>query len=432
MSDTNKPARVHVLVDLERRPSSGGHVKSWERLAAAAVGLADALDLTVHFAGAEPETRPLADNVRFVTHRSVFSSARLPFLRSAPVPDHADLAPYHPELARGLERADVIHTTDGFFAFARTAERVTRRRRVPLVTSIHTDTPRYTSLFTAATIEHLFGKGRLGRLLAEGLALPRRAEARMLSRFRAHQRRCAAVVVSRPDQLEPVGRLLAPRPVSLLRRGIERDLFHPRAAERPWLEDAFDIPAGRLIVLMVGRLDRVKNVLTVVEAIERLAADGLPMHLLCAGEGADRDAIFARLGMRASCPGAIAPAELARVYASADVVAHASRIEDASNVVLEALACGRPLLVAAESGSGRHVVDGETGIVVERNNVDAWARALRLVATDEALRARLGARAAEWAGSGIASWADVLREDLVAVWERARGARLNAGPRDRD
>jgi glycosyltransferase involved in cell wall biosynthesis len=428
MSDTNGPARVHVLVDLERRPGSGGHVKSWERLAAAAVGLAEALDLTVHFAGAEPETRPLADNVRFVTHRSVFSSARLPFL--APVPDHADLAPYHPELARSLERADVIHTTDGFFAFARTAERVSRRRRVPLVTSIHTDTPRYTSLFTAATIEHLFGKGRLGRLLAEGLALPRRAEARMLSRFRAHQRRCAAVVVSRPDQLEAFGRLLAPRPVSLLRRGIERDVFHPRPAERPWLEDTFDIPEGRLVVLMVGRLDRVKNVLTVVEAIERLAADGLPLHLLCAGEGADRAAIFSRLGMRASCPGALAPADLARVYASADVVAHASRIEDASNVVLEALACGRPLLVAAESGSGRHVVDGETGIVVERNDADAWTRALRRVATDEALRARLSARAAEWAG-GIASWADVLREDLVSVWERARGTLLNAGPRDR-
>ena len=420
MSEHNGPTRVHVLVDLERRPASGGHVKSWERLAAAAMDLPETLDLTVHFAGEAAGTRALSENVRYTTHRPVFSSARLPFL--APVPDHSDLAPFHRELARSLEGADLIHTTDAYFAFARTAERVARKRRVPLVTSIHTDTPRYTSLFTAATIDHLFGPGWIARLLKHGAALPRRAEDRMLRRFRAHQRRCAAVVVSRPDQLEPFGRLLSPRRVSLLRRGIERDVFHPRPPERSWLEQTFDIPAGRVVVVMVGRLDRVKNVLTVVEAVERLVGEGLPLHLLCVGEGSDREAVFARLGMRATCPGTLAPAELARVYASGDVVAHASRIEDTSNVVLEALACGRPLLVAAESGAGRHVVDGETGLVIENNDADAWARALRRVACDETLRARLGHRAAQWADRGIASWHEVLREDLLAVWEQARRA----------
>src|SRR5689334_5089613 len=159
MPDRDRRTRVHVLVDLARRAGSGGHVKSWERLAAAAVGFGDTLDLTVHFSGESAGTRALADNVRFTTHRPVFSSARLPFL--SPVPDHSDLAPFHPELARSLEAADVVHTTDAYFAYARTAERVARRRGVPLVTSIHTDTPRYTALFTAATIEHLFGHGRL-------------------------------------------------------------------------------------------------------------------------------------------------------------------------------------------------------------------------------------------------------------------------------
>lgn len=418
MAEHRAPTRVHVLVDLERRPSSGGHVKSWERLAAGAQGFPEELDLTVHFAGEEVRTHPLAANVRYATHRPVFSSSRLPFL--APVPDHSDLAPFHGELARSLEGADLIHTTDAFFAFARTAERVAHKRRVPLVTSIHTDTPRYTALFTAATIEHLFGQGRVARLLKEGAALPRRAEAWMMRRFRAHQRRCAAVVVSRPDQLEPFGRQLSPRRVSLLRRGIERDVFHPRPPERAWLERTFDIPAGRVVVVMVGRLDRVKNVTTVVEAIGLLAERGLPLHLLCLGEGPDREAVFARLGTLASCPGTVTPTELARIYASADVIAHASRIEDTSNVVQEALSCGRPLLVAGESGSGRYVVDGATGIVVEPNDAASWARALERVAGDEALRTHLGRGAADWATTCIASWSDVLREDLMSVWEQAR------------
>jgi glycosyltransferase involved in cell wall biosynthesis len=407
-----------VLVDLPRRASSGGHVKSWERLADAAVGMADALDLTVHFAGEATRTVEIAPNVRYATHRSIFSSARLPFL--PPVPEHADLARFHPELARSLEGADVIHTTDAFFVFARTAERVARARGVPLVTSIHTDTPSYTAVFTEATIDRLFGKGRLARLLKEGIALPRRAEARMLKRFADHQHRCAAVVVSRPDQLEPFGQRLSPRRVSLLRRGVDRGVFRPQAPDRAWLEDKFDIPPGRIVVVMVGRLDRIKNVLTVADAVQRLGSAGAPIHLLCAGEGPDRDAIFARLGGRASCPGTIPPAELSRVYASADVIAHASRIEDTSNVVLEALACGRPLLVAAESGSDRHVVDGETALVVGANDADGWARALERIAADQELRARLSAHAAGWAVTGIPTWRDVLREDLMAVWQQAR------------
>jgi glycosyltransferase involved in cell wall biosynthesis len=171
---------------------------------------------------------------------------------------------------------------------------------------------------------------------------------------------------------------------------------------------------------MVGRLDRVKNVLTIVEAVRLLVGRGLPLHLLCVGEGPDREAIFSRLGMRASCPGTLPPEDLARVYASADVVAHASKIEDTSNVVLEALACGRPLLVAGESGAGRHVADGDTGLVVAHNDASSWAAGLERVANDASLRARLGARAAEWAERGIATWRDVLREDLLPVWNSAR------------
>jgi glycosyltransferase involved in cell wall biosynthesis len=421
MGDARTPTKVHVLVDLARQASSGGHVKCWERLAAAAVGMDDELDLTVHFAGDATWTLDVAPNVRYATHRSIFSSAKLPFL--PPMPGHADLAPFHPELARSLDDADVIHTTDAYFVFARTAERVARRRRVPLVTSLHTDTPRYTAAFTEATIERLFGQGRIARLLKEGAALPRLAEGRMLRRRATHQERCAAIVVSRRDQLEPFARQLAPRRVSLLRRGIDRSLFRPIPPDRAWLEQTFDVPRGRLVVAMVGRLDRIKNVMTVVEAVRLLASQGLPLHLLCAGEGPDRQGIFDQLGGMASCPGNVAPADLARLYASADVVAHASHIEEgASQVVLEALACGRPLLVADESTAGSYIVDGETGLVIERNDAPTWAAALRRVAADADLRVRLAAGAAAWAERRIPSWRDVLSEDLVSVWRGARQA----------
>ncbi|HVV51673.1 MAG TPA: glycosyltransferase [Polyangia bacterium] len=411
--------RVSVLVDLLHRPDAGGHVKAWEKLAAAAVGVAG-LDLTVHFAGAVPALRRLGDNVRYRLHRPAFSTARLPFLSH--VPDHTDLASHHAALARHLDDADLIHTTDAYFAYAQTAERIARRRGVALTNSVHTDTPRYTRLFAAQTIERLFGRARVARFVAEGLAVPGRLEARMRRRLLRHQRLCAAALVSRREELAPLAQALDPARVSLLRRGIDRDLFSPARRDRRWLEATFGVLPEHLVVLFVGRVDRGKNVQTLAEALDALLRAGRPFHLFCAGDGADRASIATRLGPSASCPGALPPAELARVYASADVVAHPSEIEESSNVVLEALASGRALVTSAAVARGA-VTDGETGLVAGATP-EAWAAALDRLERDPALRERLGAAGRRWAETAVPTWREVLEQDLLPVWRRARaGAR---------
>ena len=148
--------RVGVLVDLHWSPNAGGHVKTWERLAAAAAAAQaqadadDRIDLTMHFLGEQKATHPLGPHVRYQIHRPLFSTARLPFLSQ--IPDHTDLAPHNPLLTSRLRGYDVIHTTDGTFAAARTAARVSRWHGVPLTNSVHTTTPYYTRVFTAATV----------------------------------------------------------------------------------------------------------------------------------------------------------------------------------------------------------------------------------------------------------------------------------------
>ena len=151
-----KPIRVAALVDLPRSPQAGGHVKCWERLADAAADGELPLDLTVYFSGRQ-RTEVLGPGARLAHLPPMLSTAQLKFLPY--VPDHTDLAPYHPRLARELAGYDVIHTTDAFFAFARTAESVSRRRGAPLTTSFHTDTPSYPRIFTRQTIEARFGSG---------------------------------------------------------------------------------------------------------------------------------------------------------------------------------------------------------------------------------------------------------------------------------
>ncbi len=414
------PLRVAVLVDLALRPDAGGHVKAWERLAAAAVGVSG-LDLTIHFAGPAPGLQVVGDNVRYRLHPPAFSSARLRFL--AQVPDHTDLAPHHRGLAQALAGTDLVHTTDAYFAFARTAERVTRRWGMPLTSSVHTDMPRYTRLFATATIHRLTGHGRTARLLNDGLGLPARAEARMQRRLVGHLRRCRAALVSRPEELARVARLLPPEGLGLLRRGIDRALFSPFRRDRLRLESELRLPPGRLLVLFVGRLDRGKNVLVLARAAAALVAAGFPLHLVCAGDGPDRRAVEASLGPAVTCVGHLAPAALARLYASVDVVAHPSEIEERSNVIAEAMSSGRAVLARPAVARGLFT-DGEDGMVVPGPEAASWARALAQLSAEPVLRARLGAAARRRAETALPTWREVLEQDLLPVWRRSARAEL--------
>ena len=239
--------RVGVLVDLFWSPTAGGHVKTWERLAATASEAGEKLDLTVHFLGDREATHPLGPHVRYQFHPPLLSSAQVPFLSD--MPGHTDLAPHNPWLTSRLRGYDVIHTTDGTFAAARTAARVSRWHGIPLTSSVHTTTPYYTRVFTAATVTRIAGSGRLSRLLLDRWAVAQAAEAHMQRLLDDHHRRCAFVLASRADDRARLATLLGPERVGLLRRGIERDLFNPGRRDRAWLSTTFQIPPDRRVVI---------------------------------------------------------------------------------------------------------------------------------------------------------------------------------------
>lgn len=411
-----RPVRVGVLVDLVWSPQAGGHVKCWERFAEAACHIPDRLDLTVHFSGTDPGRHDLAPNVRYLIHPPMFSTAQIPFLSH--VPDHTDLAPYHFGLARLLSQYDLLHTTDAFFAFARTAARVARRHGIPLTNSIHTDTPGYTRVFTAQTLHRLVGQGVLGRLLVDRLKLHERAADDMLAKLARHQAQCRYALVSRPEEAERARRFLPEDRVGFLRRGIDHDAFTPAKRDRAAICDAYGVPGDRVLILFAGRVNRGKNVMVLAQAVRRLVDRGAPVHLLCAGKGDDRQAILDLLGDHASCPGPVAQSALQRIYASADIFAFPSEVEVFANAVQEALTSGLPVVMAEKSGSG-HLVDGDTGVVLDGGDVDAWERALgdlagsaeRLAAMKRAARAR--------AEHLLPSWLEVLEQDLMPRWRAA-------------
>lgn len=402
------PLRVSVLIDLPWRRASGGHVKCWERYAQAAALHGDALDLTIHLQGRPERVIELSKNARLRLHKPVFSTRNFAFLDT--VADHTDLAPFNPSLYRALATADVIHTTDAYFAFAKTAERSKRRRGQALVTSLHTDTPAYTKHYSEQVLRRL-----LGRRITDGLGLPDRLGARMTRKLHRHVAQCERYLVSERDDLHP--ELVGAKRASVLRRGIDKALFHPDKRDRARLQREYGIGRDRFVLGYTGRVESGKRVMLLAQAARQLLDQGAPVHVVITGEGNQAKSVEALLGEHVTLTGSQPHETLAWLNASADLFVFPGHMEIVPNVVLEAMACGLPAIVHPSSGA--YVHDGIEGLVIEPADADAWAAAIETLRTDDPRRTAMAEAARAYVDQHRPSWDEALMEDLLPVWQTA-------------
>jgi glycosyltransferase involved in cell wall biosynthesis len=410
------PLSVGVVVDLFWEPEAGGHVKCWERFAEAAAN-EPGLDLTIYYLGESKATVRVADNVRYITRRPLLDTNSVWFLER--LPDHTDLAPFHPRFARHWRRHHVLHTTDAFFTLARTALRYTRVTGRPLVNSIHTDTPAYTRVYSHFAVHRFFGGGRLSRWMNNRVHLHERLGRMMERKLDRYLRRCDWVLGNEAEDMKGPRSHIRENRFSVLRRGIDKEAFSPRHRDRDRLQQQLGIGRDEFVVLYAGRLAPDKSVLTVARAARLLLDRGSPIHVIFAGDGSEKSEITALLNGRATLPGAVPQDQLAWLYASADLFVFPSQNEISPNVVVEAKASGLPIVVSAEGGSSHFVRrHAEDGIILEDSDPGHWADAIESLRSAADLRAAMGARARQSIELEWPSWRDVLREDLLPVWQR--------------
>ncbi len=172
--------------------------------------------------------------------------------------------------------------------------------------------------------------------------------------------------------------------ILVLYNGVDQERFHPslRAKWREAVRSQWGIPLKADVVLFVGSGFRRKGLNRLLEiwGAERLK----DVFLLVVGQDARMARYQAAAARRA--PGRIIFAgrqeSVERFYGAADVVALPSVQEAFGNVVLEALACGLPVVVSRNVGAAELLTDSlAAGIVDEANDGAAWEvtleRALR-------------------------------------------------------
>lgn len=150
---------------------------------------------------------------------------------------------------------------------------------------------------------------------------------------------------------------------------------------------------GSACALFVGRLVGQKNLPLLLRAMSRLRDAGTPLRLRIAGDGPLRAVVetqVAALGLadRVALLGERPDARV--LMEESDFVVLPSLREGLSNVILEAMIAGRPVIATAVGGSVELVDDGRTGILVPSDDDAALAAALARLAGDVALRRRMG------------------------------------------
>lgn len=419
---------VGILVDLIWRPHAGGQVKCWERFAEASVAFRDTVDVTIHFLGDEQKTVILSSNVRYITHPPSLGTARFRIMNH--LIEHTDLAPLHPRLFGYLRKYDVIHVTDTGFSLAKTGLRFATRAGTPLICSIHTDILRYARIHSVQAIHRLFKNERLCHLLLDRFRFDERCSSYMLRRLDRCLGRCDWVFASRHEDLQRVIRLFPSKRVSFLRRGIDKESFHPKWRDRWKLTHMFGIPQNRFLLLFVGRINPEKNVMVLAEAARILLDRSEPIHVMVVGTGVQKEAVRNLLGSAVTFPGVVPQSTLAWLYASADLFVFPSETEVCPNVVIEAKASGLPVLVSATGGSAQCLKkpDGD-GLILGENNPDLWAEAIGSLMRSPTIRARMGEEARKHIESEWPSWEDVIANDLIPVWQAvARGTHFQGLP----
>ena len=172
-------------------------------------------------------------------------------------------------------------------------------------------------------------------------------------------------------------------------RGVDTDFFTPLRRREHVRADL--LGDGDLLLLSVGRLSAEKRIDLLLAAFE-LARDESPgLRLAIVGDGPERANLEQQADNATRFLGELRGAELADVYASADVFCFTSTTDTFGQVLLEAGASALPVVAAAAGGARELIRPGVSGLLVDPDDPSAFAEALLELVRSEPLRRRLQA-----------------------------------------
>ena len=190
-----------------------------------------------------------------------------------------------------------------------------------------------------------------------------------------------------------------PRRIAVIYPTVDEDRFRPGQPHDD-LRTAIGLSGNKKLILSVGRLMRRKGFDNVIRSLPLLLEQDLDIEYALIGIGDKLDYLqgLAReldLEHRVHFLGHVSYEDLPRWYNTCDLFAMPNRDIDGDSegfglVFLEAAASGKPAVAGKAGGTGSALVDGETGLCVDGENINEIAAAMGRLLSDPAESARMG------------------------------------------
>lgn len=183
------------------------------------------------------------------------------------------------------------------------------------------------------------------------------------------------------------------QPSCVVSNGINLEEFKPMATG-DFLE-RFKIPSDKIKLLFVGRLFPEKSIDTLIKAMPHIMRENPNVHLMIAGGGHQRNKLeklaeSLHANRHITFLGLVSEEDKILAYNASDIFILPSLAELEGMVVLEAMACGKPIIIAdAKMSASRYFVDGN-GFLFKTRDHKNLARQVLVLAADADLRKKLG------------------------------------------
>ena len=224
------------------------------------------------------------------------------------------------------------------------------------------------------------------------------------------ERRIPFIVGSPSTYTELMARNFRPEDVTLINYAVNHEVYRRTGVGR----------SSSPLVGYVGRLKRYKSIDQLLQALVRVRVELPDLRLMIIGEGDDRgrlETMSGDLGLRDAVEftGFVSDERKIDLLQQTWFNVTTSSKEGWGLTVLEANACGIPVIASNVQGLKDAVKDGETGLLYTYGDVEDLSRKMVTLATDSALRERLSENALRWAATF--DW-DTAASQTLALLER--------------
>ena len=218
------------------------------------------------------------------------------------------------------------------------------------------------------------------------------------------------------------------RKITIIPPGVDTSHFYPIPADEA--RQFIGLAPDARMILFVGRIEPLKGVATLIQAVACLRLKNLkePVHLAVIGgdpEAGSAEISQEMVRLQNMCDeltigkmvvflGKRGQDTLPYYYSAAEVVVMPSHYESFGMVALEAMACGTPVIASQVGGLAFLVQDGVTGYTVPAEDYDALCERLTSILGDESLRQQMGRNAAEYAQNY--EWEKITKQ-IVEVYQ---------------